>query len=492
LTGFARSPSQAPRAHEAESAPHTGTWSRVEREFEPEPEFPDAEPVLLSAEPVRHQLPLLLDGDDLSGKLSRLREQVQRLQARPAVVRERAPLIRTEPDPTFLHVRTSAPAPHHGAADLPGEVRETSLGTLRSVLTCFPEDHCHGSVGVVTALDASAADVSVLALDPSLANIDFSRALYIDTETTGLAGGSGTIPFLIGMAWFEGRELRVEQLLLERPGLEAPMLTCLAERLRASTAVISFNGKSFDWPLLRTRFILQRVPAPTVPAHLDLLHCSRRVYKRRLGSVRLVHLEEQILGFTRVDDIPGELIPETYLGFVRGRVPGSALAPIIEHNRNDLVALAAILGELTSRFRGERPRQDARDQLGFAGVAARGSDHARAMSFAQGAADADLLGELAPEAHFLTGELCLKAGDVEAAERAFLRSIEAACGLANRAGRAHLALAKLYEHRLKRFDTALLHARGAIAHEGPDAAARRVARLSRKCASEFGVLSEAG
>jgi uncharacterized protein YprB with RNaseH-like and TPR domain len=378
------------------------------------------------------------------------------------------------------------------------------------VLTCYPEDHRHGSIGVVSALSASAADLAVLALDPSLATIDFSRALYIDTETTGLAGGSGTIPFLIGMAWFEGRELRVEQLLLERPGLETPMLNCLAERLRDSSVVISFNGKSFDWPLLRTRFILQRVPAPILPAHLDLLHCSRRVYKRRLGSVRLIHLEEQVLGFTRVDDIPGELIPETYLGFVRGRVPASALAPIVEHNRNDLVALAAILGELTSRFRGEHPHQDARDQLGFAGVAARGDDHARALSFAQGAADADLRGELAPEAHFLTGELCLKAGDLAAAERAFLLSVESA-GLGSRvearagsglagpaslargsAARAHLALAKLYEHRLKRYDAALRHAHSATSYEGADAAARRVIRLTRKCASLFGVLSEAG
>ena len=229
-----------------------------------------------------------------------------------------------------------------------------------------------------------------------------------------------------------------------------------------------------------------------MPAHLDLLHCARRVYKRRLGSVRLIHLEEQILGFTRVDDIPGELIPETYLGFVRGRVPASALAPIVEHNRNDLVALAAILGELTGRFRGEHPRQDARDQLGFAGVAARGADHVRALSFAQGAAEADLRGELAPEAHYLTGELRLKAGDLPGAERAFLLSVESACGFASRAGRAHLALAKLYEHRLKRFAAALQHARAALPHEGEDAAARRIERLRRKCGAALEALSEAG
>jgi hypothetical protein len=284
------------------------------------------------------------------------------------------------------------------------------------------------------------------------------------------------------MAWFEGRRLCVEQLLLERPGLEVPMLRRFAERMAHASAVISFNGKSFDWPLLRTRFVLSRVAAPALPAHLDLLHCARRVYKRRLGSVRLVHLEEEVLGFTRVDDIAGELIPMTYLGFLRGQVHGSALAPILDHNRSDLIALAALLGEMTRRFRGEAPCQDARDQLGFAGVAARAADSVRALGFASGAAEADLRGELASEAHCLTGELCLKALDYAAAERAFTLAIESACGEQAKAAPAHLALAKLYEHRLKRYADALTHARLVAAHEGDVANARRVARLALKCA----------
>src|SRR5690606_10255409 len=140
------------------------------------------------------------------------------------------------------------------------------------------------------------------------------------------------------------------------------------------------------------------------PAHLDLLHCARRVYKRRLGSVRLIHLEQTILGFERVDDMPGELIPQTYLGYLRGQLAGAALRPILEHNRSDLVALAAILGELVRRFRGEHPEQDARDQLGFASVAARALDHERALLFARGAVDADVRGELSCEALYLAGE----------------------------------------------------------------------------------------
>jgi uncharacterized protein YprB with RNaseH-like and TPR domain len=365
-------------------------------------------------------------------------------------------------------------------AGLPGERSETALGPLRSLVTLLPEDHRHGAVPVALALAASAQDLALLALDPGLAGSDFTRALYIDTETTGLSGGAGTLPFVIGMAWFEDGSLRVEQLLLERPGLESPMLARLAERMRAASAVVSFNGKSFDWPLLRTRFVLTRVAAPPLPPHLDLLHCARRIYKRRLGSVRLVHLEEQILGFTRIEDIDGALIPQTYLGFLRGHVSGAALAPILEHNRSDLVALAAMLGELARRFCGERPAQDARDQLGFAGVAARGQALERALLFARGAAEADLRGELAPEAHCLAAELCLRTGDLASAERSLLLAVETACGDGTRAGRAHLLLAKLYEHQLKRLDAALEHAARALAHEGADAGERRLARLRAK------------
>ncbi|HSI06085.1 MAG TPA: ribonuclease H-like domain-containing protein, partial [Myxococcota bacterium] len=115
--------------------------------------------------------------------------------------------------------------------------------------------------------------------------IDFSRALYIDTETTGLSHGAGTLPFLIGMAWFDGTAVRVEQLVLRKPGEEGPMLEELAMRIASSSCIVSYNGKSFDWPLLRTRFVLNRMKVPEPEAHVDLLHCARRVYRRRLTNV---------------------------------------------------------------------------------------------------------------------------------------------------------------------------------------------------------------
>jgi len=364
-----------------------------------------------------------------------------------------------------------------GHSRLPGEIEDTEYGPLRCVTTPYAEDHQHGSVPVALALSVAARDLSILALDPALEGVDFSRALYIDTETTGLAGGSGTIPFLVGMAWFEGRNLTVEQLLLEKPGHEGPILRRLAERLSRASCIVSYNGKSFDWPLLRTRFILNRVPAPAVPAHLDLLHCARRVYKRRLGAVRLVHLEEQVLGFTRVDDIAGEMIPQTYLGFLRGQVPASALEPIVEHNRSDLVALAAIMGELVRRFSTEH-HQDARDSLGYAQVAARAEDHVRAVGLAEQAAEDDVRGELAPQALFLAGQLYARKGDFEAAIQRYEASIEAAAGDLSQAAPARLALAKLFERSKRDLAAALAHAWHTAPAEGDAARDKRVARLS--------------
>ncbi|MDB4987263.1 MAG: Glutamate synthase large chain [Myxococcaceae bacterium] len=374
---------------------------------------------------------------------------------------------------------------------VPGERSETALGPLYRVVVKHDEDHRHGSALVSLAARVCPQEVALLALDPALADIDYSRALYIDTETTGLAGGTGTLPFLIGMAWFEGECLVVEQLVLPRPGLEGPMLARLAERLAQASAIVSYNGKSFDWPLLRTRFILNRIAAPRLPPHLDLLHAARRVYKSRLGSVRLIFLEQALMGFERIDDIPGELIPETYLSFLRGATPGETLLPILDHNRSDLIALPALLGEIVRRFAGDQ-RQDPRDQLSFARVLSRGdaslgsrpqssAPTERAIAFAHAAVESDLRGELAATALYLVGELKLRQGDLEGAIGAFEGSLAASVGAFDNA-RAHLALAKLHEHKTKQCARALAHAAETAACEGEDATARRVARLGLRLA----------
>src|SRR5262245_28950257 len=176
-----------------------------------------------------------------------------------------------------------------------GVPEPTAHGVLNVTLRRYAAEHRHGRVRVGSALAALPSHVAALALDPSLAGAAPERALLLDTETTGLAGGAGTLPFLFGLGWFEpGGSLHLEQLFLARPGEERPMLARLTERLSSASCIVSFNGKSYDWPLLRTRFVMNRMPVPTPPPHLDLLHCARRAFRHRCESARLVELETTV------------------------------------------------------------------------------------------------------------------------------------------------------------------------------------------------------
>ncbi|MBS1152238.1 MAG: Glutamate synthase large chain, partial [Myxococcaceae bacterium] len=194
---------------------------------------------------------------------------------------------------------------------------QTPHGPVQFLQQVHGPDFVQGKVRVAAARIVQGATVASLALDASLAELDLSRMLMIDTETTGLQGGAGTLPWVIGISWFEGELLVVRQLFLGRPGAEAPLLRMLAEKIEAASVLVTFNGKCFDWPLLRTRFVLNRIAAPAPRPHLDLLHCARRIFKRRLGGTRLQDLEAAVLGFQREGDIAGADIPAVYFDWLR-------------------------------------------------------------------------------------------------------------------------------------------------------------------------------
>ncbi|AKF81639.1 hypothetical protein MFUL124B02_22055 [Myxococcus fulvus 124B02] len=373
--------------------------------------------------------------------------------------------------------RRGSTQPRPPPGPLPVVAQETPHGTVHVSERLLPPDHHHGSAPVAGALDVEGALVARLALHEDLAGVDYQRMLFLDTETTGLAGGTGTVPFLVGLAWFEGRSLRVHQLFLRKLGEEAPMLRVLAARMAQSSCIVTFNGKSFDWPLLRTRFVLNRVKAPAELPHLDLLHCARRVFKHRGAGTRLVHMEEQVLGLRRVDDVDGSLIPDLYFRYLRGG-DGASLTPVLEHNANDLLLLAALLGEMVRRFRAGDgtavPRdEDPRDLLGFASVALRAGDHTRARAFARAATRGS--GTVGMEAHALASRLARMAGEPEAAADHLHQALQSARGF--QAASLHLELTKLYEHALKDLAAALRHARLSAAAELPEDHRRRIVRL---------------
>ena len=361
---------------------------------------------------------------------------------------------------------------------LPGQRRETNHGELHLIDEYLEPHHHHGRSPIARALQVSTERLAQLALDPALEAVDLRDALFLDTETTGLAGGTGTVPFLIGIAWFEDESMRIQQLFLPELGREAPMLHWVRERIRQSSCVVSFNGKTFDWPLLRNRFVLNRVRAPALPPHLDLLHCARRVLRPRLRSVRLVELERRVLGMYREDDVSGALIPQLYFDYLDGG-DVSPLAKVIEHNANDLIALAALVGELVSHFDEVHGEDDPRDHLAYAKVAARTGDDARARSFATAAASGGGEAACTVEACLLSAQVARRGGAVDEEEQALLSALDAADVESLRAA-VRLALAKFYEHRRKDLGRALEHAAGTALAEGQEGRERRVSRLERR------------
>src|SRR5258708_1330611 len=176
---------------------------------------------------------------------------------------------------------------------------------------------------------------------------DPEKWLFLDTETTGLAGGTGTYAFLIGLAWWDAGGLQVEQIFMRDFAEEHSLLQELSQRVAERPVLVTFNGKSFDWPLLENRFTMTRcIAAPKLAAHLDLLHPARAVWKLRLGSVRLAELERHVLdaprlGWHRENDVSSALIPQFYFDYLRGG-PAEPLAGVVRHNQMDLRGLAAL------------------------------------------------------------------------------------------------------------------------------------------------------
>ena len=166
---------------------------------------------------------------------------------------------------------------------------------------------------------------------------------YLDTETTGLAGGTGTYAFLVGAALVEGDRLVVRQYFMRDFDDEPALLTALEPLLARAAAIVTFNGAGFDLPLLETRFILARRRWPASLAHLDLLRPARRVWTGWLPDCRLSTLESAVLGLAREDDVPGGLIPLLYFDYLRTRRAGP-LRRIFEHNRSDVLSLVALVG----------------------------------------------------------------------------------------------------------------------------------------------------
>jgi uncharacterized protein YprB with RNaseH-like and TPR domain len=293
--------------------------------------------------------------------------------------------------------------------------------------------------------------LALLAADPALAGLEAHELVFLDCETTGLSTGAGTVAFVVGLAQLdsEWNRLCIEQFLLRDFSEEPALLWAVAQRLQRARALVTYNGKRFDLPLLQTRFILARQPDPTTGARqVDVLHPVRRLFRRRLESCALSQVEAELLRNGRCDDTPGFLMPALFFAYLHDHDPAH-LERALQHNRADLSGLAGVLAAVCAHVAAPAgAASDPRDRFALAGFF-----EARALPRRALAEYASLEGEgdLGYRAGLRCARLLRRAGAVDDA----VQVLERLQQVHPHPVAAVIELAKLLEHGYKDFPRAL-------------------------------------
>jgi len=336
-------------------------------------------------------------------------------------------------------------------ADLfPGEGREeeTAYGRCYMREIKFPLDYKHGGSCLSGFLSCSGPELALPARDEGLCSFKPGSTAFLDIETTGLSGGAGTWAFLIGLGWSESDFFVLRQYFLRRPAEERAILSHFQASVSAYPAVVTFNGKLFDLPLIRNRQVLAGFSPMEPDQHLDLLQCARALWKKRLASRSLRSIEEALLNIKRSDDIPGAEIPEVYFSYLRRGETG-LLKKVFHHNVLDILSMATLLERIYRTTAGQLAKHPAEAlALGCLclerGRSAEGIEHLREAS--NGAPD-----PAAEEAALKLSFYFKRQGRWDEAVKIW----EETAAKNPRNIPALVELAKYYEHREGRYQTAL-------------------------------------
>jgi tetratricopeptide (TPR) repeat protein len=383
---------------------------------------------------------------------------------------------------------------------LGGRVVSNPHGRALIIDRRYESDRFHGTrrVGACEVPDGDLLRV----LDPRLPPPDGvgERTLFVDLETTGLSGGAGTVAFLVGIGWFDMGAFQVRQFLLTSYASERALLCAVADCFDAASLLVTYNGKTFDVPVMETRWLFHRMPMPLESVrHFDMLHPARRLWRRR-GEVadsegcRLGTLERVLCDVTRVGDVPGMDIPARYFRFLRS---GDALPlePVLEHNRLDLISLAAVAAHAVDLVAhgGERCR-DAAEAVALGRVYERAGSIDRALAcFNHAAGDPSAPVEVTGEALYRLGVRLRRDRRFAEAADAWRRILELKTRrhsgqelLATLRQYATEALAVHHEHRERDLEGARELALRLLDDETFDEGGRarhRLARIDRKLAA---------
>src|SRR5690606_31210599 len=322
----------------------------------------------------------------------------------------------------------------------------------------FPLELKHGKYRLGQFLDAvSAWNRRDISHPLSAKGFSPEDLFFFDIETTGLGGGTGNIIFLLGQASVEDGEIVLKQHFLPRPGAEVPLYQSFLESIDYTT-LVTYNGRAFDWPQVKTRHTLIREHLPRLPSfgHFDLFHAAKRLWKHKLERLKLSVVEEEVLGIKREHDIPGFLAPMIYFDFVERQNPEGIIA-VMKHNETEILSLITLYIHLTFQLLGIDHKQTAKEifevgrwyaYLGETGRAAEAFSHA-----AESGGAASIEAKLALSRQLKKQQKWLEAVRLWK---------EVADGQQNDAAfQACIELAKFYEHKEKNIQNAILYAKKA-------------------------------
>ncbi len=390
----------------------------------------------------------------LAGQLAELRRKIARLEAR-------------------------TPAPCTPAALAAGRECVTAAGAHWRMRRVWPAHFRHGNADVGALSELPATLLEILSEETGW-SVPPARWAFADTETSGLAGGSGTFAFLVGGGAITDEGFVVDQFFLREPGEEASLLEGFTEWLSGFDVLVTYNGRAFDVPLLETRYRLSRMKPPFARLrHIDLLYSARRLWRLALERCRLQDLEVRILGFERVGDVGGNLIPQLYFDYLR---TGHAqhLNGVFEHNALDILSLACLTAVVPAAFREPARLRSAAEMLGIARWLRAEGRADEALDLMREAIRRPLSEPLLYETLWQMGDLERKQGRHDAAVALWSELST----VSNRyRAQAFERLAIHYEHRERNPEMALEMTRAALAIECTDALKKRQERLETRTKS---------
>lgn len=356
----------------------------------------------------------------------------------------------------------------------------------------YPLTHRHGKYSFDMLLDITRIwNESDLSHPLSAKGFAADNMFFFDTETTGLGAGAGTSIFLLGYAFIENDMVKVRQHFLPRPGYEVPFYQTFLERVNYET-LVTYNGKSFDWPQVISQHTLLRGRLPKLPAfgHFDLYHAARRLWRNKLERVKLAVVEEEVLGFKREDDVPGYLAPMIYFDYVDRQDP-EGIFKIMKHNELDVLSLITLYIHLSALLLNQEFAKH-EDSFELARWFSALKDRNRAIhSFEKGVLETKQKDEGLNVKFHLANEH-KKNRNIYAAVELWHETVHSS--QSDLKALSHIELAKYYEHAAKDYEIAQYHAnaaRGVVIDNNIQKATlkvidldKRVKRLNQKLAAK--------